>query len=55
MKLPGCMKKDCTFTEFENYINKIGYTYKTMDELCNSEEPMITESDHEILKSRAFS
>ena len=34
MKLPGCKKLDCKFTEFEAYIKQIGMTYNQMQTKC---------------------
>ena len=38
LQLPGCAKLDCSFEEFESYIEKIGLNYDQMDEICSKEE-----------------
>jgi len=40
LKLPGCAKLDCTFSEFEAYIAAVGFDYNKIDEFCHSEDSL---------------
>ena len=46
MKLPGCKKLDCKFTEFEAYISQIGMTYDQIQKQCY-EDAELTSQDYE--------